>query len=270
MVRLKTSADRLFVGLFCVLIVGLVGCDQFRSKEQVYVTATVLNLREKPTTKSRVVGRLQRGQELEVVEKGDPWLQVKVDNQKTGWVHGDYVGEPAAVRAALQKDLARRSTTRKTRPTTHRPQPRPSTSTQRTRKSSKTLSIDGMIAGMPEDLVLEEMDPLEGQPRHMGATGSGQVVLEFWGPEADLLRSESMVTVADVSNSNLDQNAELVRIFVKNAVPQWKRDAAWVANFMKELSSQDIGKGGFDTSGKTVRFVFIKPLGAIRVTIEKA
>ena len=79
-----------------------------------------------------------------------------------------------------------------------------------------------------------------------------------------------MVTVAGVSDSDLTQNAELVRTFVKNAVPQWKRDTDWVVNFMKELSSQDIGKGGFDASGKTVRFVFIKPLGAIRVTIEKA
>jgi len=269
MVRLKTSADRLFVGLFCVLIVALAGCDQFMPKEQVYVTATVLNLREKPTTKSRVVGRLQRGQELEVVEKGDPWLQVKFDGEKTGWVHGNYVGDPAAVRTALQKDLTRRSSTRKTRPVKRRIPP-PKQSTQTTRKSPKMLSIDGMIAGMPEDLVLEVMDPLEGQPRHMGATGSGQVVLEFWGPEADLLRSAIMVTVAGVSDSDLTQNAELVRTFVKNALPQWKRDTDWVVNFMKELSSQDIGKGGFDASGKTVRFVFIKPLGAIRVTIEKA
>lgn len=268
MVRLKILADRLFVGLFFVLIVGLVGCDQFWSKEQVYVTATVLNLREKATTKSRVVGRLQRGQELAVVKKSDSWLQVRVDGEKMGWVHGDYVGDPAAVRAALKKDLAHHSNTRKTRPVTRRTQP--SSSTQTTRKSPKTVSIDGMIIGMPEDLVLEVMNPLEGQPRHMGATGSGQVVLEFWGPEADLLRSEIMVAVADVSDSDLAQNAELVRTFVNNAVPQWKRDAAWVANFMKELSSQDIGKGGFDAGGKTVRFLFIKPLGTIRVTIEKA
>lgn len=267
MVRLKTSADRLFVGLFCVLM-SLSGCDQFVSKEQVYVTATVLNLREKPTTKSRVVGRLQRGQELEVIEKGDPWLNVRLDEDIVGWVHGNYVGDPAAVRAAHQKDLARRPRQSKRPTIAKRPQPRPSTSTQT--KSPKTLSIDGMIAGMPEDLVVEEMDPLEGKPRHMGATGSGQVVLEFWGPESDLLRSEIMVTVVEISDEDINRNAELVRTFVRNAVPQWKRDTAWVVNYLQGLSSKDIGKGGFDASGKTVRFIFIKPLGAIRVTIEKA
>ena len=127
-----------------------------------------------------------------------------------------------------------------------------------------------MIAGMPDDLILEEVDPLEGQPRHFGATGSGQVVLEFWGPETDLLRSEIMVTVLGVSDADINRNADLVRLFVLNAIPQWKRDTAWVANFMRELSSQDVGTGGFDTRSKTVRFRFIKPLSAIRVTIEKA
>ena len=270
MVRLKTLADRLFVGLFCVLMMGLGGCEYLSPKEQVYVTATVLNLREKPTTKSSVVSRLQRGQELEIVEKGDPWLHVRLDEETVGWVHGNYVGDPAAVRAAHQKDLAR-SPRKSKRPTAaRRPQPRrPSTSTQTTRKSPKTLSIDGMIAGLPGDLVVEEMDPLEGQPRHMGATGGGQVVLEFWGPEADLLRSEIMVTAVGISDKDLDRNAELVRTFVRNAVPQWKRDKAWVVNYIQGLSSKDVGKGGFDASGKTVRFVFIKPLGAIRVTIER-
>ena len=127
-----------------------------------------------------------------------------------------------------------------------------------------------MIAGMPDDLILEEVDPIEGQPRHFGATGSGQVVLEFWGPEADLLRSEIMVTVLDISDADLNRNADLVRLFVRNAVPQWQRDTTWIANFLRELSSQDVGTGGFDTRSKTVRFRFIKPLSAIRVTIEKA
>ena len=232
MVRLKSSADRLFVGLFCVLFVG--GCAP---KDILYVTATVLNLREKSTTKSRVVGRLHRGQKLEVIEKGDPWLQVRVDEETTGWVHGNYVGDPAAVRAALQKDL-KRSSRKSIRPTpARRPQLRASTSTQTAQRSSKTLSIGGMISGMPEDLVIEEMEPLEGQPRFMGATGSGQIVLEFWGPKTNLMRSEIMVTVVGVSDDDVNHNAELVRTFVRNAVPQWKRDTAWVATYIKGLSS---------------------------------
>ena len=274
MVRLKFWADRFFVGLFFVLMASLSGCDYLLPKETVYVTVPILNLREKPTTKSQVVERLQRGRELEIFEKANPWLRVRTDGKTEGWVHGNYVGDAAAVRAALQKDLARRSGMRKKRPVTQPVQP--ATEPQTTQEvpaippSPGALSIDGMIAAMPEDLILEEVDPLEGQPRHFGATGSGQVVLEFWGPEADLLRSEIMVTVLDISDADLNRNADLVRLFIRNAVPQWQRDTAWVANFLRELSSQDVGTGGFDTRSKTVRFRFIKPLSAIRVTIEKA
>ena len=274
MVRLKFLADRFFVGLFCVIMASLSGCDFLLPKETVYVTVPILNLREKPTTKSQVVERLQRGRELEIFERANPWLHVRVDGKNEGWVHGNYVGDAAAVRAAFQKDLARRSSSmRKKRPTptTHPTQPTTETQqTQTTPPSPGALSIDGMIAGMPDDLILEEVDPLEGQPRHFGATGSGQVVLEFWGPETDLLRSEIMVTVLGVSDADINRNADLMRLFIRNAVPQWQRDTIWVANFMRELSSQDVGTGGFDTRSKTVRFRFIKPLSAIRVTIEKA
>ncbi len=274
MVRLKFWADRFFVGLFCVLMTSLSGCDFLLPKETVYVTVAILNLREKPTTKSQVVERLQRGRELEIFEKANPWLRVRTDGKTEGWVHGNYVGDAAAVRAALQKDLARRSGTRKKRPVTQPVQPATEPQTMQEAPaippSPGALSIDGMIAGMPDDMILEEVDPLEGQPRYFGATGSGQVVLEFWGPEADLLRSEIMVTVLDISDADLNRNADLVRLFIRNAVPQWQRDTAWVANFLRELSSQDVGTGGFDTRSKTVRFRFIKPLSAIRVTIEKA
>ncbi|MCY3869173.1 MAG: SH3 domain-containing protein [Gemmatimonadetes bacterium] len=274
MVRSKFLADRFFVGLFCVLMASLSGCDYLLPKETVYVTVAILNLREKPTTKSQVVERLQRGRELEIFERANPWLRVRTDGKTEGWVHGNYVGDAAAVRAALQKDLARRSGTRKkrpiARPTQPATEPQATQETQATQPSPGALSIDGMIEGMPGDLILEEVDPLEGQPRHFGATGSGQVVLEFWGPEADLLRSEIMVTVLDISDADLNRNADLVRLFIRNAVPQWQRDTVWVANFLRELSSQDVGTGGFDTRSKTVRFRFIKPLSAIRVTIEKA
>ena len=262
-------SGRFFVGLFSVLSAGLVGCDYLAPKENGYVTAVVLNLREQPTTKSRVVGRLQRGRELEIVERGDAWLRVRAD-EREGWVHGDYVGDAAAVRAALQKDLARRPGARKKRPAARPPQVQTQTPTQPAQRPAGALSIAGMIAGMPDDLVLEEMDPLEGQPRRIGATDNGQVVLEFWGPESDLSRSEMVVTVLGASDDALIRNAEWVRIFVCNAVPQWKRDAGWIATFMRKLSSRDAGEGGFDAHGFAVRFLFIKPLGAIRVTIEKA
>ena len=81
MVRLKFLADRFFVGLFCVIMASLSGCDFLLPKETVYVTVPILNLREKPTTKSQVVERLQRGRELEIFERANPWLHVRVDGK---------------------------------------------------------------------------------------------------------------------------------------------------------------------------------------------
>jgi len=254
--------------LFVVLV--FLGCEYFQQdkRELVYVTATVLNLRDQPTTKSNVVGRLKRGQELAVIEKGDGWLQVHLEDESMGWVHGDYVGDPTSVREALQKDLSHRSTTSKPR-VRQRPVQTPEKTTPSTPKSSNEMAIDDMLEGLPDDLPLEEMDQLEGQPRFMGAAAAGQVVVEFWGPETDLQRAEIMVSTVDVSDADLRRNADFVKAFVQNAIPQWKRDTDWVADFLKGLSSKDKGQGGFDTKGKTVRFLFIKPLGAIRVTIEK-
>jgi len=261
--------NRLWIGFLFVVLV-FTGCEYFQQdkRELVYVTATVLNLRDQPTTKSNVVGRLKRGQELAVVEKGDGWLQVQVDDETTGWVHGDYVGDPASVREALQKDLAHRSTTTKPR-VRQRPVQTPEKTTTATPKARDEMAIDDMLEGLPDDLPLEEMDPLEGQPRFMGAASAGQVVVEFWGPEKDVQRAEIMVSTVDISDADLRRNADYVRQFVQNAIPQWKRDTDWVVDFLRGLSSKDKGQGGFDTKGKTVRFLFIKPLGAIRVTIEK-
>jgi uncharacterized protein YraI len=259
--------SRLLIGF---LLFVFTGCEYFQTdkRELVYVTATVLNLRDHPTTKSNVVGRLKRGQELAVIEKGDGWLHVQLEDETTGWVHGDYVGDAVSVREALQKDLAHRSTTSKPR-VRQQPVPTPEKTTLSTPKSSDEMVIDDMMEGLPDDLPLEEMDPLEGQPRFMGAAVAGQVVVEFWGPETDLQRAEIMVSTVDVSDADLHRNADFVRTFVQNAIPQWKRDTDWVVDFLKGLSSKDKGQGGFDTKGKTVRFLFIKPLGAIRVTIEK-
>ena len=265
-----TGARRLMVGCLLVLL-GTSGCDlraYFKPTETVYVTATALNLREKPTTRARILVRLTRGQELEVVQKSGEWIEVRANEKTAGWVHGNYVGDPAAVRAALQKDLARRSSRpRKTRSVRSADRPsRPQTAVEA--DALVHLSIDGMLAGLPEDMVVEEMDPIEGQPRLMGGTSDGQVVVEFWGPEEALLRAEMMVSVVDVPDDALSQSADLAVQFVRNAVPRWKRDGAWMMDFLKELSSRDKGQGGFDAGGKVVRFNFIKPLGSIRISIQ--
>ena len=82
MMRSKFLADRFFVGLFFVLMARFKRLRlSLLPKETVYVTVPILNLREKPTTKSQVVERLQRGRELEIFEKANPWLYVRVDGK---------------------------------------------------------------------------------------------------------------------------------------------------------------------------------------------
>ncbi|MDA0709019.1 MAG: SH3 domain-containing protein [bacterium] len=259
-------ADGRCVG-FLFLLVVLVGCEAFRqdNRERIYVTATVLNLRDQPTTNSSVVARLKRGQELVVMEQNPPWLLVELDDKAKGWVHGSYVGDPTAVRTALQTDLSHRSQTTPT----HVRQKAPQGSSQPRQSLPEEMAIDDMLEGLPDDLPIEEMEPLEGQSRYMGAASGGQVVVEFWGKESDLQRAEIMVSTVDITDSDLRRNAEMVRQFVQNAIPQWKRETDWVVDFLRGLSSKDKGEGGFDTKSKAVRFLFVKPLGAIRVTIEK-
>ena len=265
-------------GLLLSLLGLLVGCDfiaSFRQKEKVYVTASVLNLRETPTTKARVAMRLNRGYELEILERKDKWIKVKSGGEDNGqdvigWVHGDYVGQPSDVRAAQNGDLRRRTSgRRKIRSTPARPEPeKGQPSSEVADASLLNLSIEDMLAGFPEDVEVEVLHPIAGESRYMGATAEGQVVVEFWGNPENLSRASMTVSVVDVPDEHLTRNAVQAVRFVRNAVPQWNREGGWMADKLRELTSLDIGEGGFDAGGKKVRFKFIKPLGSIRVSVE--
>jgi hypothetical protein len=253
MIAIHAPAGRRLAGFLCVLA-GLVwGCD---SGEPVYVTASVLNLRERPTTRASVLGRLSRGQELRVLGEEHRWLKVRTGEEVIGWVHRDYVGDPAEVRAALNRDLRRRT---KRKPVgTPRPDAPP----------GLNLSIEKMLAGFPEDMEVEALDSREGEPRAMGATAGGQVV-EFWGDPDNLSGASLMVPVVGVTDVELSGHADLAVRFIRNAVPKWRRNRVYFADKLRELSSRDIGRGGFDAGGKAVRFEFIKSLGSVRIMIER-
>ena len=245
-----------------VALFAVSGCEYFQKKELVYVTASVLNLRDKPSTRSNIIGRLKRGHELEVVQRGETWLEVKASEKYQGWVHGNYVGDLEAVRAALQKELKRGKSGQRRVVSRSRTTPQKKT-------GSKGFSIDGMLTGFPEGLEIEVLDPIGGQPRSMGGTSNGQVVVEFWGNPRDLTRAEIMVSVVDVSYADLAESATLAAEFIRNAVPAWKRDGTWMVDKLKELTSKDVGTGNIQSRTKTVRFEFIKPLGSVRITVEK-
>ncbi len=46
---------------------------------QVFVTARVLNMRDRASTSGSVVDRLERGDELAVLEQGKTWMRVRTD-----------------------------------------------------------------------------------------------------------------------------------------------------------------------------------------------
>lgn len=232
-------------------------CAQFRSYETTYVVPTVLNVRKGPSVKESIVTQVRRGQELRIVGKQEPWISVLLPDDSPGWVHGDYVGTPAAVRASLEKDLKKgRGTTVRRR--TRKP----------AQKKSSAISIDGLLDNLPGEIPTEILPPLEGTDRVMGATREGQVVVEFWGDEDKLKRGMMMVTVLDLEEAALDQNAMYALEFVKNALPGLNRDLAWMRSRLREISSRDEGSGELQSKGRIVTFEFLKALGAVRVSVE--
>ncbi|WP_197089886.1 SH3 domain-containing protein [Bacillus sp. FJAT-27916] len=56
-----------------------------------YVTASSLNVREKATTSSKVIGSVKKNAALTLLKKSGTWGQVKLSNGKTGWVSMSYL-----------------------------------------------------------------------------------------------------------------------------------------------------------------------------------
>jgi len=137
-------------------------------------------------------------------------------------------------------------------------------------KKSTELTIDGLLAGLPGEISTEILPPLEGVSRVMGATREGQIVVEFWGDEDKLQRAMIMVTVLDIEDDDLSQNAAYALGFVKNALPGLNRDRDWMLKRLKEISSRDRGSGELQAKNRTVSFEFLKALGSVRVTVEKS
>ena len=263
--RLLRAVARVWPVCFAVVLSYIVGCDvvgYFRGPgDTVYVTASVLNLRKRPTTKAPVLVRLRRGDELAVLQKDGKWMKVKVDSNtdRVGWVHADYVGTSEGVRAALRRDLKRRKRPRRGRPTAPLEQRADKRlldgpSLSRLGLSTLGLSKEDFLEGFPDGLEVETLDPIADEQRHVGAVADGQVVVEFWGNPEDLSRASVMVSVVDVPGEDLTRNAGLAVRFVRNAVPQWRRNGSWMVDKLRELTRLDTGEGGFDTNSKKVRF----------------
>ncbi len=55
------------------------------------VTATVLNVRQAPTTQSSVVAQIGKGTTLIPKRQSGPWYEIELSDGSTGWVHGGFL-----------------------------------------------------------------------------------------------------------------------------------------------------------------------------------
>ena len=65
--------------------------ETFHIRKKTTVTASHLNLRKEPSTQSRVLGVLRKGDELEVQRLSGKWANVKTPDDREGWVYVRYI-----------------------------------------------------------------------------------------------------------------------------------------------------------------------------------
>jgi uncharacterized protein YgiM (DUF1202 family) len=59
--------------------------------ERLVVTSDALNLRARPSSDAEVLGRLLRGEAVEVAGREGGWVQVATADGATGWAYSDYL-----------------------------------------------------------------------------------------------------------------------------------------------------------------------------------
>lgn len=55
------------------------------------ITASNLNVRENPTTDSKILASLSKDNQVEIIDAKDSWYLVIFNADNKGWIHGDYV-----------------------------------------------------------------------------------------------------------------------------------------------------------------------------------
>ena len=93
---------RIIIAAVVISIVGTLWCNspspRLHAKGK-FVTATALNVRDKPSTSANIVGTLIRGTSVNALSEQDGWFQI-LYGQDTAWVHGDFVGTIEDVKRA--------------------------------------------------------------------------------------------------------------------------------------------------------------------------
>ncbi|MDR1773333.1 MAG: SH3 domain-containing protein [Clostridioides sp.] len=59
--------------------------------QQATVTASVLNVRQNASINSSIIGKVYKGNEVEILDKSNGWYKIKVSKSLTGWASGQYI-----------------------------------------------------------------------------------------------------------------------------------------------------------------------------------
>ncbi|PIE94865.1 enterotoxin [Bacillus fungorum] len=78
-----------FMGIATAAVFGL-GIFTTSAKAETIVTTDVLNVRENPTTESKVVGKLLDGYKVNVLHTENGWSKVKLNSGKEAFISADY------------------------------------------------------------------------------------------------------------------------------------------------------------------------------------
>ncbi|WP_439022854.1 cell wall-binding protein EntC [Bacillus thuringiensis] len=87
-----------FMGIATAAVFGL-GIFTTSAKAETIVTTDVLNVRENPTTESKVVGKLLDGYKVNVLHTENGWSKVKLNNGKEAFISADYTKDTYYVTA---------------------------------------------------------------------------------------------------------------------------------------------------------------------------
>ncbi|AFU11494.1 3D domain protein [Bacillus thuringiensis MC28] len=87
-----------FMGIATAAVFGL-GIFTTSAKAETIVTTDVLNVRENPTTESKVVGKLLDGYKVNVLHTENGWSKVKLNSGKEAFISADYTRDTYYVTA---------------------------------------------------------------------------------------------------------------------------------------------------------------------------
>ena len=73
------------------------------------VTATSLNVRSGASTSYSVIGKVTKGEEVEILSSNNGWYKIEYGDNKTGWSSGDYISKNTTVGTVTATSLNVRS-----------------------------------------------------------------------------------------------------------------------------------------------------------------